>query len=134
MESTGPLTVQLLTCIWLSNCKKVGCCVQSRSELKRFLSDYPGAKSRCYIFHKFKLFLLLKKGFNFNLFPVNFTFAANKWPNCFKIYSTVAQCHSNIQIQPGLKARLPLIYLKFKSSNKLVFHNSVNFRAHSTFM
>ena len=37
----------------------------------------------------------------------------------------------NIQIQPGLKAKLPLINLYFKSNNKLVIHKSVNLRAHS---
>ena len=31
----------------------------------------------------------------------------------------------NIQIQPGLKAKLPLINLYFKSNNKLVIHKSV---------
>ena len=35
----------------------------------------------------------------------------------------------NIQVQPGLTAKVPLINLQFKSNNKLVIHKSVNFRA-----
>ena len=38
---------------------------------------------------------------------------------------------SNIEIYPGLKAKLPLINLEFQSNNKLVFHKSVHFRVHS---
>ena len=55
--------------------------------------------------------------------------------NFFKISSNNLHNAYNIQIQPGLKAKLQLINLYFKSNNKLVIHKSVNLRAqvHVTF-
>ena len=38
--------------------------------------------------------------------------------------------NNNIQIQPGLIAKLPSINLYFKLDNKLVIHKSVHLRAH----
>ena len=55
--------------------------------------------------------------------PTSDPLAKVKLAFCTSSYSSI--------IYRGLKARLPLINLYFKSNNKLVFHNSVNFRAHS---
>ena len=44
------------------------------------------------------------------------------------VFHLIIDIH-NIQIQPGLKAKLLLINLLFKSNNKLVIHKPVNFRA-----